>query len=126
MTFTGNFRTFDWDNAERAPAGRVASGGPPAQGGGGGPPPAWRARVELPGGAVLEGGFVGLRPAGPATLAEGGGETYAVEYDGSRTVAEGPAPVRKEVLPPQSHRDSAGAEHCVVMHPWGWVIHGRG
>jgi hypothetical protein len=86
-----------WSVAERALAGRVLSGGPPAQGGGGGPPAAWVGRVELRGGAVLEGELRGLRPHGPATLAEGGA-TYAVEYDGSRTVAEGPVPaMRKEV-----------------------------
>ena len=76
------------------PAGRIASGGPPAQGGSGGPPPEWRGRAELPGGAVVEGVFCGLRPHGPATLAEGG-VTYAAEYDGARTIAEGPVP--KEV-----------------------------
>ncbi len=39
----------------------------------------------------------GLRPDGPATLAEGGGAARAVEYDGARTLAEGPVPLHKEV-----------------------------
>ena len=87
-----------WSQAERTPAGRIASGGPPPQGAPGGPLPAWEARVELPGGAVLEGTFCRLRPHGLATLTEGG-VTYAVEYDGSSTIAENPVPVRKEVRP---------------------------
>jgi hypothetical protein len=84
------------DKAARTPAGRVVWGGAPPQGEGGGPSPTWTARVELPDGVVLEGEFHGLRPDGLATLVEGGA-TYAVEYDGARTIAEGPEPVRKEV-----------------------------
>jgi hypothetical protein len=82
----------NWQAAVRAPGGRVAAGGgPPRAGGGGGP---WPARVALPGGAVLQGTFCGLRPHGEMTLEEGG-VVYLVEYDGSRTVSEGPVPVRK-------------------------------
>jgi hypothetical protein len=85
-----------WNTAERAPAGRVASGGPPPQGGRGWPATAWKGRVERANGTAIEAEFCGLRPRGPATLVEGG-VTYAVEYDGEWTVAEGPVPVRKQV-----------------------------
>ena len=92
----GDWAWTGWRND--APQARLLSGGPPLQGGSGGPPPAWKGRVELrDGGAVLEVLFSGLRPHGPATLVEGG-VTYAAEYDGARTVAEGPVPVRKQVL----------------------------
>ena len=98
-----------WAKAKRAPAGRVASGGPPPPGGRGGPPPAWAGRVELRGGAVLEGRLRGLRPDGPATLAEGGGAARAVEYDGARTLAEGPVPApRKEVRTPRARIPTDG------------------
>jgi hypothetical protein len=48
---------------------------------------------------VVEGLFCGLRPQGAATLVEGG-VAYAAEYDGARTIAEAPVPVRKQVPPP--------------------------
>jgi hypothetical protein len=83
----------NWGKEERAPSGRVACGGPPRQGGSGGPPPAWEGQVELLGGAVLSGVFRGLRPDGPGTLSEGGGEARGGEYDGSWTIAEGHVPM---------------------------------
>ena len=97
-TFDGKTLLGDgtWDKATRAPAGRLLSDARPAQGGGGGPPPAWETRVARPGGGGLAGVFRGLRPHGAATLEEGG-LTFAAEYDGARTIAEGPVPVRKEV-----------------------------
>ena len=54
-------------------------------------------------GAVVDGVFRGLRPQGPAVLAEGGAR-YLVEYDGALTIAERPAPERKEVshTPPRA------------------------
>jgi hypothetical protein len=75
--------------AKRTPAGRVTSGAPPAEAGGG-PPPPWSTRVE-------DGVFRGLRPDGPATLVERGGAAYEAEYDGTRTIAEQPRPVRTQV-----------------------------
>jgi hypothetical protein len=90
------FSAANWGKASRVPVGRVAAGGAPPRGGGGGPATVWKARVELQSRAMLEGAFCGLRPHGPATLAEGGVE-YAAEYDGARTIAEGPVPVRKQV-----------------------------
>ena len=90
----------NWDKAERVPAGRIVSGGPPPHGGSGGPPPAWAARVELADGTVVEGTFRGLRPHGAATVTERGGAAYAAEYDGERTIAEGPVPVRKQARRP--------------------------
>ena len=86
----------DWDKAERVPAGRIASGGPPPPGGGGGPPPAWEGRAELADGTAVEGVFRGLLPHGRATVTERGGAACAAEYDGERTVAEGPVPVRRQ------------------------------
>jgi hypothetical protein len=85
----------NWDKAERVPAGRIVSGRPPP-GGSGGPPLEWKGRVELGDGTTIEGVFRGLRPHGPATVTEPGGAAYAAEYDGERTFAEGPVPVRKQ------------------------------
>ena len=85
----------DWGKAVRAVAGRVAAGGPPATGGGSGPAAAeWEGRVEMAEGTSVEGWFRGLRPHGRATVTEPGGAAYAAEYDGKRTIAEGPVPVR--------------------------------
>jgi hypothetical protein len=84
-----------WHKAERVPAGRIVSGRPPP-GGSGGPPLEWEGRVELADGTTIEGVFRGLRPHGPATVTEPGGAAYAAEYDGERTFAEGPVPVRKQ------------------------------
>jgi hypothetical protein len=101
-TFDGKTILYDgtWDTAERAPGGRVVSGGPPAQGGSGGARREWEAEVAMADGTTLRGAMRGLSPHGPATLVERGGATYAAEYDGSRTVAEGPVPVRKQVRRP--------------------------
>ena len=84
-----------WYKAQRVPAGRIVSGRPPP-GGSGGPPLEWEGRVELGDGTLIEGVFRGLRPHGPATVTERGGAAYAAEYDGERTFAEGPVPVRKQ------------------------------
>jgi hypothetical protein len=89
--------------AECTPAGRIASGGQPPQGGDGGSAEEWRARVEIPGGIVVEGVFCGLRPNGQATLVEGDGAAYEAEYDGARTLAEGAVPMRKQVLSTAVH-----------------------
>ena len=84
-----------WDKAQRVPAGRIVSGRPPP-GGSGGPPLEWEGRVELGDGTLIAGVFRGLRPHGRATVTEPGGAAYAAEYDGERTFAEGPVPVRKQ------------------------------
>ena len=60
------------------------------------PPPVWEGRVELQDETVVEGVFCGLRPHGLAAVTEPGGAAYAAEYDGERTFAEGPVPVRKQ------------------------------
>jgi hypothetical protein len=91
-----SFLAVNWDKAELVPAGRITSGGPPRPGGSGGPPPAWEGRAELRDGTAVEGVFRGLRPHGRATVTERGGAAYVAEYDGERTVAEGPVPVRKQ------------------------------
>ena len=91
----GDWAWIGWRN--KASAGRVAAGGSPPQGGDGGPPPAWRGRVELGDGTVVVGTLHGLRLRGPATVVEPSGATYAAEYDGVRTLAEGPVPVRTQV-----------------------------
>ena len=88
-----------WYEAQRVPAGRIVSGRPPP-GGCGGLPPEWEGRVELADGTMIEGVFRGLRPHGPATVTEPGGAAYAAEYDGERTFAEGPVPVRKQASRP--------------------------
>jgi hypothetical protein len=85
----------NWRKAERVPAGRIVSGRPPP-GGSGGPPLEWEGRVELGDGTLIEGVFRGLRPHGQATVTEPGGAAHAAEYDGERTFAEGPVPVRKQ------------------------------
>ncbi len=105
-----SFLSQAWYAAERVPAGRVASGGPPPHGGTGGTPPEWRGRAELLGGVVVDGVFRGLRPHGSATL-EAGGVTYAAEYDGARTIAEEPVPVRKQV-PPRNFLPT-GSDRCM-------------
>ena len=102
--FDGMTYIHRWEQAERIPAGRVVSGGPPPPGGKGGPPPEWLGRVELADGTAVEGAFRGLRPHGPATVTERGGAAYAAEYDGERTIAEGPVPVRKQVRRPGGNR----------------------
>jgi hypothetical protein len=85
----------NWYEAERVPAGCIVSGRPPP-GGSGRPPPEWEGQVELADGTTIEGVFRGLRPHGRATVTERGGAAYAAEYDGERTFAEGPVPVRKQ------------------------------
>jgi hypothetical protein len=85
----------NWHKAQRVPAGRIVSGRPPP-GGSGGPPPEWEGRVELGDGTKIAGVFRGLRPHGLAAVTEPGGAAYAAEYDGERTFAEGPVPVRKQ------------------------------
>jgi hypothetical protein len=102
------------NTAGYTPAGRVA-GGPPPQGGNGSLAVAWRARVELPGGTVVEGMFRGLRPHGPATLVEGGGAAYAVEYDGVRTLAEGAEPLHKEVRTSAARAVSSGPSRLTIL-----------
>jgi hypothetical protein len=88
----------NWDKAERVRKGRIVSGGPTAPGDGrGGPAAAEEMTVVLEDGTKITGPFSALRPVGRATLVERDGRTYDVEYDGLRTIAEGPAPVRKEV-----------------------------
>jgi hypothetical protein len=96
-----------WAKAQRVPAGRVASGGPPPHGGSGGQK-IWRGRAELLGGVVVDGVFRGLRPHGSAVLAEGGAR-YLAEYDGARTIAEEPVPVRKQVRRPAHRRIPSGS-----------------
>ena len=91
----GFLKLSGWHKAQRVPAGRIVSGRPPP-GGSGGPPLEWEGRVELADGTLIEGVFRGLRPHGPATVTEPGGAAYAAEYDGERTFAEGPVPVRKQ------------------------------
>ena len=95
-TFNGETYLGDgWYKAQRVPVGRIVSGRPPP-GGSGGPPPAWEGRAELADGTTMEGVFRGLRPDGRATVTEPGGAAHAAEYDGERTFAEGPVPVRKQ------------------------------
>jgi hypothetical protein len=95
-TFNGETYLGDgWYRAQRVPVGRIVSGRPPP-GGSGGPPPEWKGRVELADGTLIAGVFRGLRPHGLATVTEPGGAAYAAEYDGERTFAEGPVPVRKQ------------------------------
>jgi hypothetical protein len=96
-TFDGEMylNASNWHKAQRVPAGRIVSGRPPP-GGSGGPPLEWEGRVELGDGTTIAGVFRGLRPHGLAAVTEPGGVAYAAEYDGERTFAEGPVPVRKQ------------------------------
>jgi hypothetical protein len=82
-----------WDKAARVPAGHIATRRQACRRH---LPPAWEGRAKLADGTTVDGVFRGLRPHGRATLTERGGAAYAAEYDGERTIGEGPMPVSKQ------------------------------
>jgi hypothetical protein len=95
-TFDGETGILDWGEKELVLVGRIASGRLPPPGRSGGPPPVWDGLAKLEDGTSVGGMFRGLRPYGRATVTELGGEPYMAEYDGERTIAEDPVPIRMQ------------------------------